>query len=58
MYLLEQDARDLDDFDQKTDLLEDNLQHATDAYSPPCLRPPDLEDVESSSLEPLISSST
>ncbi|KAL8500935.1 hypothetical protein ACS0TY_020504 [Phlomoides rotata] len=50
------DARDRDDFDEQTDLLEANLRNAIDAYSPPCLRPPDLEDGESSLLEPLVSS--
>ncbi|CAA0837928.1 CSC1-like protein [Striga hermonthica] len=50
------DARDRDDFDEKTDLMDANLHNAIDAYSPPCLRPPDIEDVESSSLVPLISS--
>ncbi|KAL3829783.1 hypothetical protein ACJIZ3_018585 [Penstemon smallii] len=49
------DARDRDEFDEKTDLMEANLQNATDAYCPPCLRPLDIEDVESSSLQPLIS---
>ncbi|KAL3622604.1 hypothetical protein CASFOL_034015 [Castilleja foliolosa] len=48
------DARDRDDFDEKTDLMEANLHNAIDAYSPPCLCPPDIEDEESSSLEPLI----
>ncbi|XP_012836367.1 PREDICTED: CSC1-like protein At3g54510 [Erythranthe guttata] len=32
-----------------------NLENAIDAYSPPCLRAPDIDDVESGSLEPLIS---
>ncbi|KAK6140549.1 hypothetical protein DH2020_025708 [Rehmannia glutinosa] len=50
------DARDRDDFDEKTDLMEANLRNAIDAYCPPCLRPPDIEDVESSSLEPLLTS--
>ncbi|KAG8391144.1 hypothetical protein BUALT_Bualt01G0157300 [Buddleja alternifolia] len=50
------DARDRDEFDEKTELMEGNLQNAIDAYCPPCLRPPDVEDVESSSLEPLMSS--
>ncbi|KAI3445111.1 hypothetical protein Pfo_001776 [Paulownia fortunei] len=50
------DARDRDEFDEKTYLMEANLQNAIDAYCPPCLRPLDIEDVESSSLEPLISS--
>ncbi|XP_057807817.1 CSC1-like protein At3g54510 [Salvia miltiorrhiza] len=51
------DARDRDDFDEKTDLMEPNLQNAIEAYSPPCLRPLDLEDGESSSLQPLINAS-
>lgn len=51
-----QDARDRDEFDEKTDLMEPNLQNAIEAYSPPCLRPLDLEEGESSSLEPLINS--
>ncbi|EYU38264.1 hypothetical protein MIMGU_mgv1a020907mg [Erythranthe guttata] len=49
------DARERDDFDEKTELMEANLENAIDAYSPPCLRAPDIDDVESGSLEPLIS---
>ncbi|XP_011088351.1 CSC1-like protein At3g54510 isoform X1 [Sesamum indicum] len=49
------DARDRDEYDEKTDLMEANLQNAIDAYCPPCLRPLDLEDMESSRLQPLIS---
>ncbi|KAH6803448.1 Early-responsive to dehydration stress protein [Perilla frutescens var. frutescens] len=48
------DARDRDEYDEKTDLMEPNLRNAIEAYSPPCLRPMDLEDGESSSLQPLI----
>ncbi|KAL6562949.1 hypothetical protein OROHE_005536 [Orobanche hederae] len=50
------DARAKDELDEKMDSMDANLQNAIDAYSPPCLRPPDIEDVESSSLEPLINS--
>ncbi|KAL7157995.1 hypothetical protein ABFS83_02G113200 [Erythranthe nasuta] len=52
---VKQDARERDDFDEKTELMEANLENAIDAYSPPCLRAPDIDEVESSSLEPLIS---
>ncbi|XP_051146798.1 CSC1-like protein At3g54510 isoform X2 [Andrographis paniculata] len=55
------DARDRDDYDEKADVLEANLQNAIDAYSPPCLCPLDLGDDEessSSSVEPLLSSSS
>ncbi|XP_073040792.1 CSC1-like protein At3g54510 isoform X2 [Primulina eburnea] len=50
------DAMELDELDEKSGAMDANLRNATDAYCPPCLRPPDFEDVESSSLEPLISS--
>ncbi|XP_042045633.1 CSC1-like protein At3g54510 [Salvia splendens] len=52
------DARDRDDFDEKTDLMEPNIQNALEAYSPPCLRLLDLEDGESRSMQPLINATT
>ncbi|KAL0379827.1 UNVERIFIED_CONTAM: CSC1-like protein [Sesamum angustifolium] len=48
------DARDRDEYDEKTEN-EANLENAIDAYCPPCLRPLDLEDMESNRLQPLIS---
>ncbi|XP_073145075.1 CSC1-like protein At3g54510 isoform X2 [Henckelia pumila] len=50
------DAMDLDELDENSGAMNANLHNATDAYCPPCLRPPDSGDVESSSLERLISS--
>ncbi|KAL0464499.1 UNVERIFIED_CONTAM: CSC1-like protein [Sesamum latifolium] len=49
------EAMDRDEYDEKTDLMQANLENAIDAYCPPCLRPLDLEDMESSRLQPLIS---
>ncbi|KAL3537661.1 hypothetical protein ACH5RR_001027, partial [Cinchona calisaya] len=50
------DAKKNDELDEQNGLMEENFQHALDAYSPPCLRPFSYEVKESFSTQPLISS--
>ncbi|CAA3022413.1 CSC1 At3g54510 isoform X1 [Olea europaea subsp. europaea] len=50
------DAMDRDELDKKAGLMEDDLQNAIDAYSPPCLRPLNYEEIDSNSILPLVSS--
>ncbi|KAK2979204.1 hypothetical protein RJ640_027498 [Escallonia rubra] len=51
-----QDAMKDDELDRKNGLMEANCQNALDAYLPPCLRPENLGEEESSSTQPRICS--
>ncbi|KAK3024992.1 hypothetical protein RJ639_044369 [Escallonia herrerae] len=52
----DQDAMKDDELDRENGLMEANCQNALDAYLPPCLRPENLGEEESSSTRPRICS--
>lgn len=48
------DAKANDEFDERNEQRESNLQNIKDAYCPPCLRPPEDEGEGSNSEDPLL----
>ncbi|XP_031377036.1 CSC1-like protein At3g54510 isoform X2 [Punica granatum] len=50
-----QNARENDELDKKSNLLQENYQNAVTAYRPPFLRPVEFVGSESSSTQPLVS---
>ncbi|CAL5380008.1 unnamed protein product [Camellia sinensis] len=50
-----EDAMRNDELDEKSGLMEANHRNALNAYSPPCLRPLNFTEEDSSSTQPLIS---
>lgn len=51
-----EDAKESDELDKKSGLMETNFENAINAYCPPCLRPVNFPAPGSSSTQPLISS--
>ena len=56
MIFLCQNAKENDQLDEENNQLEINIENATSAYCPPCLKPWNLMESGSSSTEPLVPS--